>query len=116
MSAAPRASAPPDAAAGTFRLVSAGNGHYSAGGSLTFATARHARELGAGLLRGAHEAALEVDCADIAPSDSAGLAVLIDWLGMAKHAGVRLRYSHVPPGLNALASISQVGELLTRGV
>lgn len=116
MSSASAASAPPDAVARDFRLVSAGAGRYSAGGALTFATARRARELGAGVLKGANGAALEVDCAGITPSDSAGLAVLIDWLGMAKHAGVRLRYSHLPAGLNALASISEVEELLTRGV
>jgi phospholipid transport system transporter-binding protein len=116
MSTAPGASVRPETAAGAFRLVSAGEGRYSAGGPLTFATARHARELGAGLLRGANGAALEVDCAGITPSDSAGLAVLIDWLGMAKHAGVRLSYSQLPAGLSALASISQVEELLTRGV
>jgi phospholipid transport system transporter-binding protein len=116
MSTAPGAAAPPDAGAGTFRLSAAGDGRYSAGGLLTFATARHARELGARLLKSADGKALEIDCAGVTASDSAGLAVLIDWLGMAKHTGVRLRYSHLPAGLNALASISEVEELLTRGV
>lgn len=110
------APAPPEAGAGTFRLTTGGEGRYSAAGLLTFATARRARELGERLVKGADGAALEIDCTGVTASDSAGLAVLIDWLGTAKHAGVRLRYSHLPAGLNALASISEVGELLTRGV
>jgi phospholipid transport system transporter-binding protein len=102
--------------AGTFRLEAAGEGRYSADGPLTFATARHARELGAQLVHGAGGASLEIDCARVTASDSAGLAVLIDWLGTARHAGRRLRYTGLPQGLNALARISEVEDLLTRGV
>jgi phospholipid transport system transporter-binding protein len=105
-----------DAGTDTFRLAAAGDGRCSATGVLTFATARRALELGERLLKGADGAALEIDCTGVTASDSAGLAVLIDWLGTAKRAGVRLRYSHLPAGLNALASISEVEELLTRGV
>jgi phospholipid transport system transporter-binding protein len=115
-SAVAAAPASQDAGAATFRLTAAGDGRYAALGVLTFASARGASELGERLLKGADGAALEVDCAGVSASDSAGLAVLIDWLGTAKHAGVRLRYSHLPPGLTALASISEVEELLTRGV
>jgi phospholipid transport system transporter-binding protein len=116
MSTAAGAIAPADAGAGTFRLVAAGDGHYSAGGALTFATASRARALGAQLLKGVAGAPLEIDCAGVTAADSAGLAVLIDWLGMAKRAGARLRYSHLPAGLNALASISDVEQLLARGI
>jgi phospholipid transport system transporter-binding protein len=116
MSAAAPATAPHDGAAGTFRLTAAGEGRYAAVGTLTFATARLARELGEQLLKGAGVAALEVDCAGVSASDSAGLAVLIDWLGTAKHAGVKLRFAQLPRGLTALASTSEVEDLLTRGV
>jgi phospholipid transport system transporter-binding protein len=116
MSSAAAATAPADAGGGAFQLAAAGDGRYSATGPLTFATARHARELGERLLKGADGAALEIDCTSVTASDSAGLAVLIDWLGTAKHARVRLRYSHLPAGLNALAGISEVEELLSRGV
>ena len=121
MSSAPPATAPPTTVpavegADGFRLTAAGDGRYSAGGPLTFATARSAGELGERLLTGTHGAALEIDCAGISPADSAGLAVLIDWLGAAKRAGRRLRYSNLPHGLTALASISEVEGLLTRGI
>jgi phospholipid transport system transporter-binding protein len=49
-------------------------------------------------------------------ADSAGLAVLLDWLSAAKRAGRSLRYAHLPEDLVALARISEVDELLARGV
>ena len=116
MSSAAPATAPHEGEVGTFRLAAAGDGCYAAVGTLTFATARHAGELGERLLKGAGGAALEIDCAGVSASDSAGLAVLIDWLRTAKQAGVRLRYSQLPPGLTALASISEVEDLLAHGV
>jgi phospholipid transport system transporter-binding protein len=103
--------ATPDTA---FRLVAA-DGRVLAEGPLTFATARRACELGAGVFAAAG-AALEVDCRGITASDSAGLAVLLEWLASARRAGRSLRYTQLPPGLAALASISEVEEFLRRGV
>jgi phospholipid transport system transporter-binding protein len=107
------------APADAFRLVAAADGHYAAEGALTFATARRARELGGKLLLaggGNGAAALEIDCRGITVSDSAGLAVLLDWLGAAKRRGRTLHYTHLPAGLAALARISELEELLERGV
>jgi len=103
-------------AAAAFRLVASADGRLSAQGPLTFATARRARALGAQLLGAAGGGALEVDCGGVTASDSAGLAVLLDWLAIARHAGHTLRYTHLPSGLTALARISEVDELLGRGV
>jgi len=41
---------------------------------------------------------------------------VLDWLGAAKRAGCGLRYTQLPEGLMALGRISEVGELLERGV
>jgi len=116
MSASQAATAAGQRGAETFGLVAAGDGRYTAAGSLTFATARRARDLGVQLVSGADGAALEIDCAGITASDSAGLAVLIDWLAAAKRAGRTLRCTHLPPGVTALARISDAEELLDRGV
>ena len=88
----------------------------SAQGPLTFATARRACEQGATALADASAARLEIDCRDITASDSAGLAVLLEWLGVAKRAGRSLRYTQLPEGLLALARISEADPLLERGV
>jgi len=103
-------------AAAAFHLAPSADGRLIAQGPLTFATARRARTLGAQLLRVPGGGALEIDGSGVTASDSAGLAVLLDWLAIARHAGRTLRYTHLPPGLTALARISEVDELLGRGV
>jgi phospholipid transport system transporter-binding protein len=67
-------------------------------------------------LRDAGAGPVEIDCGAVSLADSAGLAVLLDWLSAAKGAGQTLRYTHLPEDLVALARISEVDELLTRGV
>ena len=59
---------------------------------------------------------LEIDCAGLGTTDSAGLAVMLDWLAAAKLAGRSLQFLALPQGLAALARISDVEELLLRGV
>jgi len=102
--------------AGAVHLKPAASGVVAVEGPLTFATARSARDLARPILAAGGTAALEIDCAGVTASDSAGLALLLDWLRTAKRAGRPLRYSHLPEGIVALARISEVEELLTHGV
>jgi len=102
--------------AGAFRLAAGAPGTLSAEGPLTFASARRASALGTAALTQAAATKLEIDCRGITASDSAGLAVLLEWLSVAKRAGRSLRYAQLPRGLTALARISEVEELLERGV
>jgi phospholipid transport system transporter-binding protein len=99
-----------------FRLVPRGDGALAASGPLTFADARGARRLGLTALAGASGRDLQIDCAQVTLADSAGLAVLIDWLAAARQSGRSLRFAHLPEGLLALGRISEVEELLTHGV
>jgi phospholipid transport system transporter-binding protein len=103
-------------AAGSFQLLPAADGQLAPQGPLTFATARAAREVGRRAIAASAAAALEIDCQGISAADSAGLAVLIDWLSAAREAGHKLRFRGLPAGLTALARISEVFELLERGV
>ncbi len=108
--------APLDLAAGPFRLASGGSGRLLAAGPLSFASARRARELGLDAIDAAGDGVLLIDCQGITASDSAGLAVLLDWLACARAQGRRLRFAQLPQGLAALGRISEVSELLERGV
>jgi phospholipid transport system transporter-binding protein len=110
------AAAVPAGASGTFTLTPAAAGRCAAQGPLTFATARLARQQGLAVLRGASAEPLEIDCGAVSLADSAGLAVLLDWLSAAKAAGRKLRYTHLPEDVVALARISEVDELLAQGV
>jgi phospholipid transport system transporter-binding protein len=97
------------------RLTGGADGRFALEGPLVFATARSAREIGTRLLS-AGAGAIEVDCAAVTTADSAGLAVLLDWMRTARSAGRTLRYASLPAGLTALARISEVEALLTGGV
>ena len=48
-------------------------------------------------------------------SDSSGLALLIEWLSIARAAKLSLRYENIPMQLQQLARLSEVEGLLTVG-
>ncbi len=53
-------------------------------GELTFASARDARQLGLLVLESSRAARLIIDCSGVTRADSAGLAVLLDWLAWGR--------------------------------
>jgi phospholipid transport system transporter-binding protein len=58
---------------------------------------------------------LEVDLGGVAESDSAGLALLIEWVRGARKRQQAIRFQNVPAQINALAKISEVEDLITAG-
>lgn len=100
----------------SFEIVVTSPGRFAARGALTFANARSARSEGLHALRTSSARDLEVDCAGILHSDSAGLAVMLDWMAAMKREGRPLCFAHLPPGLLAVARISGVEEMLQKGV
>jgi phospholipid transport system transporter-binding protein len=115
MSAAQESAPPFDLTAGPFNLLAA-EGQLFAEGPLTFDSAKRARQLGLEAIGAAADGALVIDCKGVTISDSAGLAVLLDWLAAARAKGRSLHFTHLPQGLAALGRISEVNELLERGV
>jgi phospholipid transport system transporter-binding protein len=97
-------------------LLTGSAGHLQVRGSLTFATARRARELGLAALRTANGGQIEIDCNSITASDSAGMAVLLDWLACAKRSNRSLRFVGLPNQVKAIAQICDVLALLEKGV
>jgi phospholipid transport system transporter-binding protein len=80
-------------------------------GDLTFAT------VGALLaasrpLFSAGEATLRVDLSGVGHADSAGLALLIEWLRLARAAGRELRFQAVPGQMQAIAAASGLTDVL----
>lgn len=59
----------------------------------------------------AGEAAV-IDLAGVTSTDSAGLALLVEWLSIARAASRPLSYRHVPAALRHLARLSEVEPLL----
>lgn len=79
-------------------------------GSLDFATVSHLLILGEAAIKAGRAAV--IDLAGVTGSDSSGLALLIEWLSLAKSAGRSLRYENMPLQLHQLARLSDVEEIL----
>ena len=103
-------------AASTAHLSESSPGKFTTRGPLTFATARRARESGLAALGASSARSIEVDCSGISSLDSAGMTVLLDWLAFAKRSGRSLRFENLPEQVQAIARISDVLELLEKGV
>jgi phospholipid transport system transporter-binding protein len=53
-----------------------------------------------------------IDLGAVTASDSSGLALLIEWLSIAKQAGQPLKYENIPRQLVQLARLSEVDALI----
>lgn len=104
------------AAPAPFEVVVTSPGRFAARGALNFANARMARSEGLHALKTSSARDLEVDCSGITHSDSAGLAVLLDWMAIMKKEGRPLCFANLPSSLLAVARISGVDEMLQKGV
>jgi phospholipid transport system transporter-binding protein len=90
-----------------------GEGRFVVTGELTFATAREARQAGILALENSAAQRFVVDCAGVTRADSAGLAVVLDWLAWGRRRSRAVSLTNLPESLVAIARISEVDELLT---
>jgi phospholipid transport system transporter-binding protein len=97
-------------------VVDLGSGRIQIRGALIFATARRARAAGAKLLLERGGPTLEVDCSAVSASDSAGLAVLLDWMALANRQGRAVHFTNLPAPIRAVAHISDVESILSQGL
>lgn len=82
-------------------------------GVLHFTTVTDLLKLGSEAI--ANGGAAVIDLSGVKDSDSSGLALLIEWLSIARAASKGLRYENIPAQLHQLARLSDVEELLTAG-
>jgi phospholipid transport system transporter-binding protein len=92
-------------------LESVAPAQYRLSGALTVANAAELQRQGLSAFA-AERGEFTIDLAAVAPIDSAGLALLIDWLAAARTSGARLRYLHLPQPARTLARLSEVESLL----
>jgi phospholipid transport system transporter-binding protein len=96
-------------------ISEAGDGRVVITGELTFATAREARHVGLLVFESSSAERITVDCAGVTRADSAGLAVLLDWLAWGRRKSRAVSLTNLPESLVAIARISEVDELLLPG-
>jgi phospholipid transport system transporter-binding protein len=87
-----------------------GEGHFRVRGSLSFDTADKALQTSLALF--AEQQHIELDLQGVVSTDSAGLALLVEWVGWAHRERRKLVLHHVPAQAMALARISEVDKLL----
>lgn len=95
---------------GPATIEALGNGRFCVRGALHAETVTGLLERSEGLFEGAKQ--LEIDLAGVPEGDSAGLALLIEWLRQAKQQQQEIRFKNVPKQIAALARISEVGDLI----
>jgi phospholipid transport system transporter-binding protein len=94
------------------RLESLGTGRFRVSGVLDASTAADVLEQSEPRFAQAPEPQIEVDLGGVGESDSAGLALLIEWMRVAKQAGKQIHFANVPEQIAALARISEVEDLI----
>jgi phospholipid transport system transporter-binding protein len=99
-----------DNGTGRARLESLGAGRFRVSGVLDASTAREMLEQSEA--RFAQFQDLDVDLGGVGESDSAGLALLIEWLRIARQSQKEIRFANLPAQIEALARISEVEDLL----
>ena len=97
---------------GAGTLVADGTGRFRLSGAAIVPTVTLLRTTGLRAFA-ASTGEIVVDLSAVARVDSAGLALLIDWLAWARAAGRVLRFVSPPGALLALARLSDVEALLS---
>ncbi len=93
-----------------FSIEPSGTGQLKLRGDLVFATATQA--LASGTLAMREASAWELDLGAIEDGDSAGIAVLVEWLSEARRRAASVVYTDIPPQMLAIARISGIEDLL----
>jgi len=99
---------------GEAAFVAVSDGVFRLQASLTFATVPALHRPGLARIDAARTE-LQFDLQQVGVTDSAGLALLVDWLAEARARQRVLRYVQPPEALMALARLSDVEALLSNG-
>jgi phospholipid transport system transporter-binding protein len=96
-----------------FELNDLGEGHFALNGEMTFETAE--RILLASEEPFEQHTRIEVDLEGVTRADSAGLALLLEWITWANHTVREIRFLSMPERILAIARTTEVEQLLKRG-
>lgn len=87
-------------------------GTYQITGELNFATVTSVLEEGRQRLFQSSGQRIDLDLAGVTRADSAGLALLIEWMRLAQQHQVEICFHHLPEQLLAIARAGELDSLL----
>ncbi|MBT8100790.1 MAG: STAS domain-containing protein [Gammaproteobacteria bacterium] len=96
-----------------FELKDYGDGRFSLTGNMTFETAE--RILAESEKPFERYTQIQVDLSNVTDADSAGLALLLEWITWANHTVREIRFLGMPDRVLAIAQTTEVDHLLKRG-
>jgi len=96
-----------------FSLDDLGGGKFALSGQMTFGTAGEILRVSEELFE--EHTRIEVDLSGITDTDSAGLALLLEWITWANHTVREIRFLETPEKIDAIARTTEVDNLLRRG-
>lgn len=95
-----------------FALNDLGEGRFELSGEVSFHTAEDILGSSEKLFTGL--ASVEVDLSNVKRTDSAGLALLLEWIRRAGAAATDICFANIPEKIHAIAVTADVDELLER--
>lgn len=99
-------------APGQVEFEDRGEGRFAVRGDLSFQTVVGALEESRELF--SSYATLEIDLGEVRRADSAGLALLLEWVNWARNSAREIRFHRVPAQIISIAQISEVEDMLDR--
>lgn len=93
------------------RFTDRGGGNWLLEGELSFATVPTVLRHAGADMRGV--ARIQVDLKGVTRADSAGLALLVEWLRESERAGVPISFVNVPVQLLSIARVSGLEKILS---
>ena len=96
-----------------YTLEDLGEGRFALSGRMSFDTAGSILSKSEDLFE--QHTLLNVDLSGITHTDSAGLALLLEWITWANHTVREIRFEGMPAKIDAIAKTTEVDSLLTRG-
>ena len=96
-----------------FDISNNGEGRFSLNGEMTFQTAGELLRASERLFE--EHTQIEMDLGGVTDTDSAGLALMLEWITWANHTVREIRFVNVPEKIDAIAKTTEVDHLLRRG-
>lgn len=92
--------------------IRGGGGRFEISGELSFTTVNAVLTQSRTTIFLAPASRLDLDLGGVTRADSAGLALLIEWMRMARAARCEIRFHRLPQQLLAIARAGELDELL----